>query len=248
MFYMNFSSVIPWLSCLLLVSFNLFAGPGSDKPATVNTEAGESSIISEAELLQQIVPASCHFSGQFIQRKHIQGLPVPLQSNGDFFFSCDFGLVWNTLAPIQEALLYVNARKNYRVDERGDIEPLSGAARYAMSKIFLRLLKGDTEYFADEFEVAEGPQNEGLSLTPESEFMKKGIRRILIEKRAAENAGVTLNISIEDTTGQNTNVTIDGINEYDIENKQAAFEQCEVLYPGPRQWCRVLRSPDFYMR
>lgn len=225
-------------ACALFVSLATNANPVQDTP----TDA------TEAELLAGMFPHSCHFSGNFIQQKNIKSLPIPIKSSGDFFFSCDFGLVWNTSAPIQEALLYVNARKNYRVDERGEIEPLSGAARYAMSKVFLRLLKGDTEYFADEFAVSAAPDNAGLILVPESEFMKKGINQIQIAKHGATQSDLLLNINIQDTTGQNTVVTIDSIREYAIDNKQAAFEQCETIYPGPGDWCRILRSPDFYMR
>ena len=90
---------------------------------------------SKEALLSNMFPTSCSFSGQFSQQKNIEGLPVPLISNGDFFFSCDLGLIWSTDTPFIEAILYANAANSYRINDKGDVTPLTGIARYSMSKI-----------------------------------------------------------------------------------------------------------------
>ena len=197
----------------------------------------------ERALLAGIFPTSCHFSGQFLQQKNIQGLPVPLQSDGDFFYSCDLGLVWSTKAPFQEAILYVNSAKNYRIDEQGEIKPLTGIARYIMSNVFVKLLKGDVDYFADEF-VVTATENQSIELKPESEFMQKGVESIQFSKTQSPELGVALMVDVIDATGQVTQVGIDEIIEHDIEGKRSAFEQCEKLYQDTTKWCSVLRSPS----
>ena len=96
---------------------------------------------TEKKLLTDIMPNSCNFSGQFVQKKAIKGLPIPLQSNGEFFFSCDLGLIWRTSSPFEEALLFANGATHFRIDEHGEHAPLSGMVRYSMSRIFIRLLQ-----------------------------------------------------------------------------------------------------------
>lgn len=198
---------------------------------------------SKKELLADIFPTSCHFSGQFLQRKNINGLPVPLLSNGDFFFSCDLGLVWSTHSPVNEAILYINSSRSYRVNDEGNIYPLSSVTRYIMSKVLLRLLKGDIDYFAEEFLIMRSDDNEMLVLRPESQFMKKGIDSIQFKKEVGIEDEVSLRVIVTDITGQNTELNIEGIKEHQIDGKDQASEQCEMLYPDTLQWCKVLRSP-----
>lgn len=212
---------------------------------SVSAMSQENTKQEEISLLKDILPSTCHFTGQFVQEKEITGLPIPISSIGDFFYSCGLGLIWNSSTPVEEVLLFVNANTHFRIDEQGKIEPLSGKVRYGMSRIFLRLLKGDNEYFADEFAVSL-LENGVTQLVPESSFMKKGIDSIQIIKNQNTEGGISLKISIFDTTGQATKVSINKIKEYAFDSKQAAFDQCELIYQKPKQWCRMLRSPWRY--
>ena len=216
---------------LILASHNIMANDATD---------------IEKRLLADIFPTSCHFSGQFSQQKDIRGIPMPLRSGGNFFFSCDLGLVWSTTSPFEEALLYTDAITNFRADDKGNIELLSGVVRHSVSKIFLRLLKADTDYFADEFSVQLVGKNKVIELIPESGLMKKGIERIHIKQHENDKHGMSLNIRIKDMRGQMTQVNIEHITKYVIKGKKEAFDQCEKLYPKPLQWCGVLLSPWQY--
>ncbi len=200
---------------------------------------------TEEQLLSSMFPSGCHFSGQFSQQKSMQGLPVPLKSAGDFYYSCDLGLVWHTSEPFSEAILYVNSTNNFRAEDDGTLTPLSGVARYIMSNIFVRLLKGDTGYFTDEFAVTKEP-DDTLLLIPESEMMRKGLEATRIAKSGTGDGDAlqpAVTIKVTDATGQNTQVLIDQIEEYSFEGKRKAWEQCETLYSGKTNWCRVLLSP-----
>ena len=202
----------------------------------------------EEQLLSAIFPPSCHFSGQFQQQKHVEGIAFPLVSSGDFFYSCDLGLVWNTQKPFQDAMLYANASASFRVNEQGEIEPLTGTARYIMSSVFIRLLEGDTAYFAEEFDVSFDSATGTTVLIPNGEFMRRGLQQIAVQKTPHENQQVSLHTTITDITGQNTVIRITETDNYLIDGKKAAFEECQKLYPSPLKWCRVLRSRDFYAR
>ncbi|MBO1256751.1 outer membrane lipoprotein carrier protein LolA [Alteromonas sp. 5E99-2] len=226
--------------------FILLISIGALWPTNANSSQKHNS--TELQLLADLSPTSCHFSGTFSQQKNVKGLPVPLLSTGDFFFSCDLGLIWNTLSPFSEALLYINASNNFRIDDKGNVEALSGVAHYSMSKIFLKLLKGDTQYFADAFSVVLIPNSDTIELTPESSFMKKGIEHIHFNKNKDEQGNIQLEIRVMDITGQMTKVEINNISEFDISGKRQAFEQCEKAYPSPLQWCKGLRSPLHFQR
>ena len=198
---------------------------------------------SEA-LLATVFPSGCHFSGQFMQKKALDGLPVPLMSTGDFYYSCDLGLVWHTNEPFKDAILYVNGSNNFRADETGALTPLTGTTRYIMSNIFVRLLKGDTSYFTEEFAISPAEDN-AIVMRPHSDMLRRGLDNIHIKKEAAE-VGVSLEIAITDATGQLTSVNITDINEYAFEGKRSAYEQCQTLYADTATWCQVLRSPARY--
>ena len=199
----------------------------------------------EATLLAEIFPSGCHFSGQFSQQKTIQGVPVPLTSTGDFYHSCDLGLIWHTQTPFTEAILYVNSSNNFKADGNGTLAPLTGTTRYIMSNIFVRLLKGDTSYFTDEFAISADMQSGTVTLRPESEYIRKGLDSILVSKATDQEKGVSLNIEVLDATGQRTDVLISAVEQYDFSGKRAAYEQCEALY-SDTSWCQVLRSPSRY--
>lgn len=233
-----FSSAVLFYVQLLLFSFE----------SKASEDVSQLSVSAEKQLLSAVFPKTCHFSGLFVQKKEIQGLAFPLQSSGDFLFSCDLGLIWNTTAPFNEALLYANAKTNYKVDEHGNIEEMSGTTRYVMSRFFLRLLNGDADYFAQEFKVTLTEDGSGTILTPESDFMKKGIEGILIENFNPDEKALSLNVKITDATGQATHITIKSIVEYSLDGRTEAYKQCKVLYPNPSKWCRLLRSPGYYMR
>ena len=200
---------------------------------------------AEAELLTSIFPSGCHFSGHFKQSKAMQGLPAPLTSKGDFYYSCDLGLVWHTSEPFSEAILYINGIKNFRADDDGNLVPLSGVAKYIMSNIFVRLLKGDTSYFTEEFAISQEEQG-NLLLLPESETMQRGLKAIRISKHGDTSSPLAVSINVTDTTGQGTSVIIDNIQEYGFEGKRQAYEQCLDLYADKTNWCQVLRAPQRY--
>lgn len=198
----------------------------------------------EAALLAGIFPSGCHFSGRYSQQKTIQGVPVPLISTGDFYYSCDLGLIWHTKTPFDEAILYVNSSNNFKAEADGTLAPLSGTTRYIMSNIFVRLLKGETSYFTDEFTISKGKHNGMVELQPESDYIRQGLNVITVQKNTSQTEDTVLEISVIDASSQLTEVAISDIKQYDISGKRAAFAQCEALYSDMPDWCQVLRFPS----
>jgi len=197
---------------------------------------------TEETLLSAIFPSRCNFSGHFSQRKAVEGVSVPLNSTGDFFYSCDLGLVWHTSKPFSEAVLYVNSTNNFKAEDDGTLTPLTGITRYIMSNIFVRLLNGDTAYFAEEFSVTEAT-DKTVRLHPESGMLQKGLDVIHISK-TEDDSPTAVSIKVTDVKGQDTLVLIDHIQQYSFTGKRSAYEQCNNLYADKTNWCQVLRSPS----
>lgn len=211
----------------LLISHVAFAN-------AVNVDSGD-----KKALLRSVMPTACHFSGDFIQNKKIQGLSAPLISDGEFFFSCDIGIIWQTQSPFAEALIYSHYF-NYRVS--GDaIEKLTSLTHYGMSKIMLKMLNGDVDYFAESFSVGSLIDGE-LSLSPQSKFMKKAIDKIVLQKTQVDDS-ISLLVNIHDKSQQLTKITIDNLVEYDLENKQVARRQCEKNHADKEVLCEILHYP-----
>lgn len=202
--------------------------------------------VSKQKILK-ILPDGCHFSGRFSQHKTIEGLIFPLASNGDFFFSCDLGLVWNTFSPIQEALLYTNSKINFRMNDKGNVELISGVVTHVVSDIFLKILKGDVDYFISEFSVRLTDDRRGVELRPKSSLLQKAINYILIRRYSDDVIGVAVEMIINTTAGQETKVTIDNIEKYSLEDRRAAYEQCQAIYNNSPIRCRALFLPDHYI-
>ena len=195
----------------------------------------------EKNQLQTVMPTACHFSGNFVQKKAMQGLPIPLVSEGDFFFSCDLGIIWQTQQPFPEALIYSDFH-NYRVSsETNNIERLTSLTHFGMSKIMLKMLNGDVDYFSESFAVDLIGENQ-FSLSPQSKFMKRAIDKITLQRVLTDDS-VSLLVTIEDISQQQTEISIDRLIEYKLDTKQAVRQQCEKLYPNQKTLCEVLRYP-----
>ncbi|MEM0912920.1 MAG: outer-membrane lipoprotein carrier protein LolA [Pseudomonadota bacterium] len=204
---------------------------------------------TEQTLLQDVLPNVCSFTGQFKQTKNMQGVPVSLKSDGDFLYSCRLGLIWNTTVPFNETLLVSHRRSSFRIDENGRVSSLQGALRYSMSKIFMRLLKGDEDFFAREFAIQKTADNGITELRPESDFMKKGIEVIRISKIEDEETGITLNIEILRADEQSSTIDIFNLTEAThVESRAQAFKYCETVYQSTTKWCKILRQPAQFGR
>jgi hypothetical protein len=191
-------------------------------------------------LLAEVFPNACVFSGTFVQEKWLDGLENPLRTQGDFFFSCKYGLVWNTVQPIKEVFLYADSTKSFRVDERGRMLRPSGGALYAMSRIVFRILEGDVEYFSKDFELSRDASG-ALLLVPRSKYMRRALKQIHIQRIFNDQAGDSIRLRIIDKVEQSTQVVIDNINDYPIDSWQKSYEKCKALYPTSKEWCVALR-------
>lgn len=222
------------LRVLKVLLFCCFVATGAGSIANPHERSNKQALLAE------VFPNVCVFSGTFVQEKWLDGLEKPLRTHGDFFFSCKYGLVWNTVQPIKEVFLYADPTKSFRVDERGRMLRPSGGALYAMSRIVFRILEGDVKYFAKDFELSRDASG-ALLLVPRSKYMRRGLKQIHIQRIFNEQAVDSIRLKIIDSVDQSTQVVIDNIKDYPIDSWQKSYEKCKALYPISKEWCVALR-------
>lgn len=131
----------------------------------------------EHQLAQQLADTQV-LRGDFVQEKHLRGLPQPLRSHGRFVLAHE-GLLWNLDKPLP---------RRYRISPQGVALWRDGqwllqgnqdvAAR--QSRLFLSVLQGDQQGLREEFDLqVQGNADDWqLSLLPKSLLLKQIFQRI----------------------------------------------------------------------
>lgn len=131
----------------------------------------------EEQLAQQLAQVQV-LRGDFVQEKHLRGLPQPLRSHGRFVLSAD-GLLWDLDKPLP---------RRYRIslqgvalwqDGRWQVQGNQDAAA-RQSRLFLSVLQGDQQGLREEFDLqVQGSEDDWLlSLLPKSLLLKQIFQRI----------------------------------------------------------------------
>ena len=198
--------------------------------------SSQTSMATEQKTLQEMLPKDCHFSGEFQQKKQIKSLPVPLNSAGVFSYSCDYGLIWATQSPIQEALVFTKENLHFLVPDNITVENLEGVQHDFIAKLLLGLLSGDTGFIEKEFDISETPQSDSLLLKPKSTFVKRAINSVLLKKQPE---GKSLSIKITDKNKQSTQIITKQSSQY--ANKDEFKQHCIREF---NDTCDLLLDPE----
>ena len=200
--------------------------------------------VESVEVLKSLMPKVCHFSGVFNQSKQIKTLPVPLNSTGEFIYSCDLGLIWKTQKPIVESLVFTNQKLHFLVPEKLSIENLDGVQHDFLGNLLLGLMSGNTEFISKEFEIDVSEQKgetTQLTLQPKNKMIKRAIQSVTLEKESTANE---LQIVITDKNNQVTKIISSEKQQYaQSENitKDTDFsKQCMSL---SADGCELLLNP-----
>lgn len=148
-----------WLASLLLVAVQAWA-------------------FDEQQLTQQLASIDV-LRGEFVQEKHLRGLPRPLHSEGHFVLSREQGLLWSLQRPLP---------RDYRITGQGVFLWQQGQwqtqgnqdAAARQSRLFLAVLRGDQQGLRNEFELQLQGSADGwlLTLQPKSLLLQQIFQRI----------------------------------------------------------------------
>jgi len=110
-------------------------------------------IFAKTDSPLSILPNHCHFTSNIKQTKNVEGLPVPLISSGQIFFHCKHGLIWQTIEPVKELLIF--SGKYYQFKENGpnSLERLNTQESSFLSNLLQGIMGADQSYIEESFSI-----------------------------------------------------------------------------------------------
>lgn len=154
---------------------------------------------STQSLLGVLAQRSKHtkeLNGNFIQRKQLSGLPMPLIARGFYEYAENSGLRWVTQSPIESQLKITNEGISGVVD--------SNSTRF-IADIFLAVIRGDLSQLEQYFAIQSRGDSAHwtLRLTPSTDTLGNYISYIDVS-----GAEFTEQLFIMDSNGDSTDITL----------------------------------------
>lgn len=196
--------------------------------------------------LTRLLPKQCVFYGNFFQTRNIERLPSSLNSSGNFFFSCERGIIWQTLYPIKSSLIYTTDGTSFegtheKNSQQTSFTSLNGTKHYYLGKFLINLLSANLQELHSDFDATHTtpPPNNTLAilLTPKNEKIKKSLKNITLKRQENES---TLLITINNNESQ-TNIKIDTIEN--TTTHKSTLETCKLSLKNNIEPCDPLFSP-----
>jgi len=185
---------------------------------------------NDAETIAPWLPRQCHYSGVFIQVRTLPSLPVPLHSNGAFLVNCEAGVIWQTLSPIGETIIYTSDNISFRISSQ--IEQLEGIVHQQMSTMLRALMGGRPEYLLQRFSAEI--KSDTLVLIPISATVSRYFKQIELTR---SDSGIEILLVNSDIA--NTRISVSETRPLE----QPGYEACRSFFNTTSKACDALFSP-----
>lgn len=226
-FYLISRHWIAVLCACVLLGLNAPRLLAAEQQADETTRA-EVSEQTSMQLLTDYLPTSCYHSGAYRQEKKLDGINQPLESQGNFIFSCQHGLIWHTQSPVTETAVYTARGKHFLVvDEQAS--PLDNRVHKALGTLLNHLMGGDTQYLLRNFTIEEKAHS--LQLTPKHKRLKRAVQGIDITQHDA-----LVTIRLAHSNSEHTRITIFDERVYDMLDATI----CREHHPTKARACTAL--------
>lgn len=206
--------------------------------AIVATPAHSSGETIESVTLD--LPASeCVFSGSFKQNRVLDSLPEPLQSNGVFFYHCEYGIIWSTQTPIAEALVLKRDGSGFLLRDSQSKNLKSRQSKF-LGKLLNDLMGSDPASIESQFAIERlDPAMRKYHLTPKKRAIKRGVKAITIslpnDDELDQKAAV---ITIIDRNAQATEIRSSRDEVFSVDHNAAT--SCDSAAGIAQQSCALL--------
>jgi len=181
------------------------------------------------------LPQHCYFSSEITQTKTEASLPIPLKSTGKIYFFCQAGLIWQTIVPIEETLIFSGKHYQFKQNDSKSLQRLNSQEMSFLSDLMLGIMKADQDYIVETFDI-ETISDTTFKLLPIQSFLKKAIAEIKIQ--ILDNDAIT--IEIQQTN--DTNILIESITNNVLDESLADQSHCETFMP--KAACTALYKPQ----
>ncbi len=194
------------------------------------------------KLLTRALPETCSFSGEFKQKRFVRSIPAPLNSKGQFFFSCHKGLIWYTASPIEEWLIYGKNGEQFRADKHQEYSSIDSRLHSYFASFLLRLLSADTEYLNKNFSIIEkeDEQNDdrfSLVLKPASKRLQRALKSIELVESAKQKE-----LIVSTHSGDKTQVVISNTISYPVNRHSNLSNDCSDVFTVDNSACDRLNQ------
>ena len=143
--------------------------------------------------LSTVLPKACLMAGNFQQSKHLPGISEALESQGEFIFHCQQGLIWQTNLPHPETLVYRLDGKHQLLLPDSEAERLNSRVHRELGKILNNLIGADLEYLNRHFDQYRDGTH--YTLVPKRKRLRNYIASIALLRA---EAGVQISIAQRD--------------------------------------------------
>lgn len=178
-----------WLVVLLLMTAPILAaaagGPTSSPSLNpvFNHPANTAQMKQMLASVNQRLDGAAALQGQFTQRNHLHGLPLPLRSSGDFLVARGLGVDWHTLKPFAaEVVLTPQAL----IQRSGGTTQTLGADQQpglaAVARTFDAMFTLDLPQLAQRFKLYGSPNDTGwvLGLKPRDAALAAHLAAVVV--------------------------------------------------------------------
>lgn len=167
---------------------------------------------AQASLPSLPLKAQCAFIGSFEQSKRLEGLIDPLVSNGDFYFHCEHGVIWKSVEPVAESLVFRKNDSAFAFNQQNEPREIKSPQGKVLGRLLNDLIGADFQQLAKTFELEQLDQNT-VRFTPRKRRLKRAIKTVdltVIEsdrKTIEDDEKKSVKIDIVDRNNQLTSVT-----------------------------------------
>lgn len=166
-----------WLCLLSLLSISIGAAVSAEAQRNTDSAMLIAAIEQRVGLRQRTV-------GEFTQDKHIAVLPQPLQSRGEFTYDPQSGLVWNTLTPIANKVIFdqQGIRQSMEGETVWQIDARQPAVT-TITQVISSVLAADWKALEVYFDIAGSINEQGwkLHLQPRDEVLAQIVDAIELQ-------------------------------------------------------------------
>ena len=161
--------------------------------------------------------------GDFVQQKQLRALPQPLVSHGQFVLAREQGLLWFVRQPLQQDYRITDAGIQQRTFSGWAPAGQEGAAG-RQNRLFLALLRGDTDALQRDFELELLGTAEAwsLTLTPRSKLLEQIFTAIQIQGGATAER-----VELLETQGDSTLLLLEST---EVDDQLSPVEQHDFTY------------------
>lgn len=187
--------------------------------ALVFASSGSNAKTDSSSAALALPQTACAFTGSFTQTKILSGASQPLESTGQYFYHCQYGVIWVSQSPTQETLLLLNDGHSFVLQGEGLVRVSSRAGKF-ISRLVVGLMGGEASVLEQQFEIVESNQT-SLLLVPKKRRLKRAIKSIqLITVAGTSEAGASASqagvadIVITDRNDQRTQIEAQQTRQY----------------------------------